>query len=122
LSKAYNTPIQVYTYGEFLNGRLIFSQREIEGTRPVTNSLFELDGWLVVSAIKMAEKGTGIVIRLFNGKDHEILGDEIRFHYDISEAYYTNLLEEKIESIDIKNNTIKVKQLSHCKFATIYVR
>jgi mannosylglycerate hydrolase len=122
LSKAYNTPIQVYTYGEFLNGRLIFSQREIEGTRPVTDSLFESDGRLVVSAIKMAEKGAGIVIRLFNGKDHEILGDEIRFHYDISEAYYTNLLEEKIESIDIKNNTIKVKELSHCKFTTIYVR
>ncbi len=46
----------------------------------------------------------------------------MRFHYDISEAYYTNLLEEKIERIDIKNNTIKVKELSHCKFTTIYVR
>jgi mannosylglycerate hydrolase len=122
LSKSYNTPVQVYTYGEFLNGRLIFSQREIAGTRLATHSLFETDGRLVVSAIKMAEKGDGIVIRLFNGKDHEVLGDEIRFHYDISKAYYVNLLEENREAIEIKNNTIKVKELSHCKFTTIYVK
>lgn len=122
LAKAYHTPIQVYTYAEFLNGRLIFSQREIEGTKPVSGSLFETEGRLVVSAIKMAESSTGVIIRLFNGKDHEVLGDEIRFHYDISEAYYTNLLEEKIEAIEISNNTIKVKELSHCKFATIYVK
>ncbi len=122
LAKAYNTPIQVYTYGEFLNGRLIFSQREIEGTNPVAGSLFETDGRLVVSAIKKAENDDGIIIRLFNGKDHEVLGDEIRFNHDISEAYYTNLLEEKKETIEIHNNTIKVKELSHCKFVTIYVK
>lgn len=32
LAKEYNTPVEVYTYAEFLNGRLIFSQREITGT------------------------------------------------------------------------------------------
>ena len=31
LAKQYNTNMEVYTYAEFLNGRLIFSQREIEG-------------------------------------------------------------------------------------------
>ena len=31
LAKQYNTNLEVYTYAEFLNGRLIFSQREIEG-------------------------------------------------------------------------------------------
>lgn len=122
LAKAYNTPVQVYAYGEFLNGRLIFSQREPEGRKPAVGSLFETDGRLVVSAIKKAENEDGIIIRLFNGKDHETLGDEIRFNYDITEAYYTNLLEEKKESIEIHNNTIKVKELSHCKFVTIYVK
>lgn len=122
LAKAYNTPIQVYTYGEFLNGRLIFSQREIAGTRPAAGSLFETNGQLVVSAVKRAEKGDGVIIRLFNGKDHKTLGDEIRFSYDISEAYYTDLKEEKKEVIDIHNNTITVKEISHCKFVTIYVR
>ena len=33
LAKAYNTNIEVYTYAEFLNGRLIFSQRELQETK-----------------------------------------------------------------------------------------
>ena len=122
LAKTYNTPIEVYTYAEFLNGRLIFSQREIEGTQPSRVSLFETENNLVVSAIKKAENGEGFIIRLFNGKNHKNVNDTIKFNFDISEAYYTNLKEEKTESIAIHNNTIKVKELSHCKFATIYVR
>ncbi len=122
LAKTYNTPIEVYTYAEFLNGRLIFSQREIEGTQPSRVSLFETENNLVVSAIKKAENGEGFIIRLFNGKNHKNVNDTIKFNFDISEAYYMNLKEEKTESIAIHNNTIKVKELSHCKFATIYVR
>ena len=38
------------------------------------------------------------------------------------EAYYTNLKEEKTEEIKIENNTISVKELSHCKFVTIWVK
>ncbi|MCI9127026.1 MAG: mannosylglycerate hydrolase [Eubacterium sp.] len=122
LAKNYNTPIEVYTYAEFLNGRLIFSQREIEGTEASRISLFETKNNLVVSAIKKAECSEGFIIRLFNGKNHKTVSDTIKFNFDISEAYYTNLKEEKTESIAIHNNTIKVKELSHCKFVTIYVR
>ena len=122
LAKAYNTALEVYTYAEFLNGRLIFSQREIEGTNDKAHSLFETDNKLVVSAVKKAEDNDGIIIRLFNGKDHENISDTIHFNYDIKEAYYTNLREEKKESIDIVDNTIKVKELSHCKFVTICVK
>ena len=121
-AKNYNTPIQVYTYAEFLNGRLIFSQREIKGTEASRISLFETENNLVVSAIKKAENGEGFIIRLFNGKNHKNVSDTIKFNFDISEAYYTNLKEEKTEDIEIKNNTIKIKELSHCKFVTIYVR
>ena len=122
LAKNYNTPIEVYTYAEFLNGRLIFSQREIEGTEASRISLFETKNNLVVSAIKKAEGSEGFIIRLFNGKNHKTVSDTIKFNFDISEAYYTNLKEEKTESIAIHNNTIKIKELSHCKFVTIYVR
>ncbi len=121
LAKAYNTPVEVYTYAEFLNGRLIFSQREIEGTKPSRASLFETENKLVVSAIKKAEDDQGLILRLFNGKDHKNISDTIKFNFDISQAYYTNLKEEKTEAIEIYNNTIKVKELSHCKFVTIYV-
>lgn len=122
LAKAYNTNIEVYTYAEFLNGRLIFSQREIEGTKESRYSLFETENKLVVSAIKKAEDNEGYIIRLFNGKNHENISDTIKFNFDVKEAYYTNLREEKTEDIKVENNTINVKELSHCKFVTICVK
>lgn len=122
LAKAYNTNIEVYTYAEFLNGRLIFSQREIEGTKESRHSLFETENKLVVSAIKKAEDNEGYIIRLFNGKNHENTSDTIKFNFDVKEAYYTNLREEKTEDIKVENNTINVKELSHCKFVTICVK
>lgn len=122
LAKAYNTDIEVYTYAEFLNGRLIFSQREIEGTKESRYSLFETENKLVVSAMKKAEDNDGYIIRLFNGKNHENISDTIKFNFDVKEAYYTNLREEKTEDIKVENNTINVKELSHCKFVTICVK
>ena len=120
LAKQYNTNLEVYTYAEFLNGRLIFSQREIEGQNAKIHSLFETEGNLVVSAVKKAEEDDGYIIRLYNGKDHKDLDDKIKFNFDIKEAYYTNLKEEKTEEIKVENNTISVKELSHCKFVTIW--
>lgn len=120
LAKQYNTNMEVYTYAEFLNGRLIFSQREIDGENAKIHSLFETEGNLVVSAVKKAEEDDGYIIRLYNGKDHKNLDDKIKFNFDIKEAYYTNLKEEKTEEIKIENNTISVKELSHCKFVTIW--
>ena len=122
LAKQYNTNLEVYTYAEFLNGRLIFSQREIEGQNAKIHSLFETEGNLVVSAVKKAEEDDGYIIRLYNGKDHKNLDDKIKFNFDIKEAYYTNLKEEKTEEIKVENNTISVKELSHCKFVTIWVK
>jgi mannosylglycerate hydrolase len=122
LAKTYNTNIEVYTYAQFLNGRLIFSQREVDGWRENRFSLFETENHLVVSAIKKAEDGEGIIIRLYNGKYHQNVGDRLHFAFDIKEACYTNLREEKTESIAIRDNTITVKELSHCKFVTIYVK
>lgn len=122
LAKQYDTNMEVYTYAEFLNGRLIFSQREIEGKNDIVHSLFETEGNLVVSAIKKAEEDDGYIIRLYNGKDHRKLDDKIKFNFDVKEAYYTNLREEKTEAIKVENNTISVKELSHCKFVTIWVK
>lgn len=122
LAKQYNTNLEVYTYAEFLNGRLIFSQREIEGQNAKIHSLFETEGNLVVSAVKKAEEDDGYIIRLYNGKDHKDLDDKIKFNFDIKEAYYTNLKEEKTEEIKVEYNTISVKELSHCKFVTIWVK
>ena len=101
---------------------LFSSQREIEGQNAKIHSLFETEGNLVVSAVKKAEEDDGYIIRLYNGKDHKDLDDKIKFNFDIKEAYYTNLKEEKTEEIKVENNTISVKELSHCKFVTIWVK
>ena len=57
-----------------------------------------------------------------DGKNHENTSDTIKFNFDVKEAYYTNLREEKTEDIKVENNTINVKELSHCKFVTICVK
>lgn len=121
LAKAYHTPIQVYEYADFLNGRLIFAQEDVEQTLANKASFFETKGELVVSAIKKCENRKGYIIRLYNGKDHQELGDQIIFHTNISKAYYTNLKEETMEEIEVNDNTITISPISHCKFVTLYV-
>ena len=121
LAKEYNTPIQVYEYADFLNGRLIFALEDVEQTLENKKSLFETTNKLVVSAIKKCEDKKGYIIRLYNGKEHKDIGDKITFNFDISKAYYTNLKEENIEEIEVINNTINIKPISHCKFITLYV-
>ena len=122
LAKEYNTPIEVYEYADFLNGRLIFAQEDEEQILPVSNSLFESKNNLVISAIKKSEDADGYIIRLFNGKDHQNIGDKLTFNFDITEAYYTNLKEEKLERIDVVDNSIIIKAISHCKFITILIK
>lgn len=121
LAKEYNTPIQVYEYADFLNGRLIFAQEDVEQTLDNKKSLFETKGQLVVSAVKKCENRKGYIIRLYNGKDHKEIGDQIVFHTNISKAYYTNLKEENMEEIRVNDNTITLRPISHCKFVTLYV-
>lgn len=122
MAKLYHTPLEIYTYAEFLNGRIIFSQQEREKVNPVKQSLFQTENRLVVSAIKKAEEEAGLIIRLYNGKDHQNVGDALTFHYDVEEAFYTDLNEVKTEQIPIDGRTVRVRELSHCGFVTIYVK
>ena len=43
------------------------------------------------------------------------------FTQNIKKAYYVDLKEEYADSIEVVDNTIQVKTLTHCKFTTIYV-
>ncbi|NCC54009.1 MAG: alpha-mannosidase [Erysipelotrichia bacterium] len=123
LAREYATKDEVYTYAEYLNGRLIFSQMEITNPKlkPIY-SMFTSENNLVVSAIKKCEEEEGYIIRLFNGKDHKSLSDKLHFNFDIEEAYYVNLKEEKQDKIEVKNNAIQIKELSHCQFVSVYVK
>lgn len=121
LAKQYNTPVEVYEYSEFLNGRLIFSQMEVEGVNERAKSFFTSENNLVVSAIKNAEEKPGIVIRLYNGKDHKVLNDVLTFTSSIKKAGLMDLKEQVIEELHVENNQIILENIGHCKFVTVNV-
>ena len=56
-----------------------------------------------------------------NGQFHEEESDTLVFTQNIKKAYYVGLKEEYADSIEIVDNTVQVKPLTHCKFTTIYV-
>ncbi len=120
LAKAYNTDIEVYEYAEFLNGRLIFSEMEIEGTNPVKQSFLKTENNLVISAIKNAEEQKGIVVRLYNGQNRQTVQDKLTSTKTIKKAQLLNLREEPVQDLDIQDNEIKL-ELNHCKFVSVYL-
>jgi len=67
LSKEYLTNIPTYQHSDFLNGRMIFSQKREEKNLPEVYSLanFNVED-LGVSAIKGSEKNSGYLIRIYN--------------------------------------------------------
>lgn len=113
--------IEVYQYADFLNGRIIFSQEDVEQTLPLQYSLFENENKLSVSAIKKCEELDGYIIRLFNPKYQMDVDDLLVFNSAIKSASYMNLKEEIIEELPFEGKSLKVKMLSHCKFVTIFV-
>lgn len=122
LAKEFNSPVEVYEYARFLNGRLIFSQMETEGQNPGWYSLFETEGSLTVSAIKQEEDGEGIVIRLYNGLHRHEAGTRIRFARKPAHVFELNLKEEKLRELPVSGNTVEVGPVGHCKFVTLLVQ
>src|SRR5699024_2964285 len=67
ISKEYLTIIPSYQNSEFLNGRMIFSQKRQEKCLPKVYSEFELDDTdLGISALKVSEYSGEKVLRIFN--------------------------------------------------------
>lgn len=68
-AKEYLTPISVYQFSDFLNGRLIYAFRDEEKNLPLEYSLIDLSKTeAIMSAFKKAEDGEGYVVRFFNDK------------------------------------------------------
>ena len=121
ITKLYNTPLQAFEYSSFLNGRLMFSEPEITGVKKSKESLFELKGNLVISAVKKAENRKGIIIRLYNAKHAISESAYINFTRPIIYAAYLNLLEEEIGLPERDNNKVKLISIGPSKFVSLYV-
>lgn len=121
IAKSYNTPLQAYEYASFLNGRLMFSEPEIVGSKQRECSLMRLEGGLSLSAIKKAEHAKGLVIRLYNAKRNTAQGAHLRLGKAPAKAAYLNLLEEEQEDAAIEGNEVIVDPIAPSKFVTLYV-
>lgn len=122
-AKQYTTPIEVYQYADFLNGRLMFVLEDEEQTLPQTYSMFQcIENNLTISAIKKCEHKEGYILRLYNALDHMNASETIQVNFDVKEAYIVDLLEEKQDSqLQCNGNRIEIDALDHCKFISIYV-
>lgn len=117
--KAFETPLQVYQYAEFLNGRLTFPFNPVERTTEPELSLFKTDDQLVISTVEQTEKGTGYQMRLYNPLFHPV-GDKITFNKQPQVVQLVDLLGNKITDLQVDNRTVVLPEIDHAKFMTVY--
>ncbi|MBC6361699.1 glycoside hydrolase family 38 N-terminal domain-containing protein [Lactobacillus apis] len=117
--KAFETPLQVYQYAEFLNGRLTFPFNPVERTDDPELSLFKTDDQLVISTVEQTEEGTGYQMRLYNPLFHPV-GDKITFNKQPQVVQLVDLLGNKIADLQVDNRTVVLPEINHAKFMTVY--
>ena len=110
ISKEYLTIIPSYQNSEFLNGRMIFSQKRQEKCLPKAYSEFELDDTdLGISALKVSEYSGEKVLRIFNPYyDKNIKIPKILRNKPQVELDETTIIETKNELTQNKFITIKL--------------
>ena len=117
--KAFETPLQVYQYAEFLNGRLTFPFNPVKRTADPELSLFKTDDKLVISTVEQTEEGTGYQMRLYNPLFHPV-GDKITFNKQPQVVQLVDLLGNKITDLQVDNRTVVLPEIDHAKFMTVY--
>lgn len=124
-AKRFLTPIQIYEYADFLNGRLIFAFRDEEQIYENEYSLMDVNNSnFTVSAIKKEEKGDGIVIRIFNGMKNKNTEGSLNINKNIN-GVYSAMLDESYDNtrkFEVNTKTIEVNSLAHCKVQTIVIK
>ena len=117
--KAFETPLQVYQYAEFLNGRLTFPFNPVKRTAEPELTLFTTDDQLVISTVEQTEEGTGYQMRLYNPLFHPV-GDKITFNKQPQVVQLVDLLGNKITDLQVDNRTVVLPEIDHAKFMTVY--
>lgn len=118
---AFATEIQAYEYASFLNGRLLFSEEEVDGDSPATGTLMTVKGDLTVSAIKKAEDGNGIIVRLFNGESEGDASATLAFSEPVMNACEVDLREQKIGEVRHDEGAVWTDPIGHAKIVTLRV-
>ncbi|HFL3159067.1 TPA: mannosylglycerate hydrolase [Clostridioides difficile] len=124
-AKRFLTPIQIYEYADFLNGRLIFAFNDEKQIYENEFSLMNVNNSnFTVSAIKKEEKGDGIVVRIFNGMKNEDAKGSLNINKNVNDAYSAMLDEiyDNTSKLKVNTKTVEVNSLSHCKVQTIVIK
>lgn len=122
IAKKYLTPVQVYQYADFLNGRLIFALRDEEQIYENKYSMLKVeDENFAVSSIKKQEKVDGLVIRIFNPMKAKATEGKFVVNNNYKKAYNAMLDESYREGdeLEVKEGIIEPNPLKHCKVQTI---
>ena len=117
------TPVQVYQLADFLNSRLIFtlSSDDVPQTLPVSYSLFETLGELILSVVKKAEERKGIIFQLYNGNMQNVLSEKLTFFRDVRCAELVDLKGETKAPLKVEDGEVLIDGVGHSKFVTAYV-
>lgn len=118
--KEFETPLQVYEYAEFLNGRLTFPFNPVKRKYEEKFSLFETTNSLAVSTIEKDPRKKGYIVRMYNANFHA-KNEKIRFYKKPKTIQLVNLSGTNEKSLELKNNNVVVlPKIEHSKFITVY--
>ncbi len=99
---------------------ILAARVQASGKLPHSMSFFQVSPpQLVVSAIKAAEDGEGIVVRLWNAGQEEVLGSII-FWCEVERAWETNLLEEPLNALKVEDKKV-IFQAKGCEIKTLKI-
>jgi alpha-mannosidase len=103
---------KIWKFGKYLNHPLVgflYKEKNKAGILPDILSFCETsDDNIIINCIKKEEGGNNLIVRFYEveGKENEI---SIKFNFKVISSYLCNILEEKEEKLETKDNIIKIK-------------
>lgn len=117
--KDMETPLQIYEYAEFLNGRLTFPFNPVSRTYKPYFSWFKTTNQLSISTIEKEPERKGYAIRFYNSKFHSVQ-ERITFNKQPRLVELVDLTGKKAAELTIENQQVVLPQLAHAKLITVY--
>lgn len=117
--KELETPLQVYEYAEFLNGRLTFPFNPVPRVYEPAFSWLTTTNQLSISTFQKDHERPGYIIRMYNPKFKPIQ-ERITFTKLPQKIEIVDLRGEKIRSLTPVKKQVVLPELAHAKLITVY--
>lgn len=117
--KDMETPLQVYEYAEFLNGRLTFPFNPVFRTYKSDFSWFQTTNQLSISTIEKDPERKGYAIRFYNPKFHSVQ-ERITFNKQPRVVKLVDLSGKTTAELAIEKQQVVLPRITHAKLMTVY--